>query len=339
LVVDRAFPGATCVVARRGNIVVDVAIGKTAYDGGEPVTAATCYDLASLTKVCATTPAVLKLAAAKQLSLDDPVQRWVPAFAGAHKERVTIRHLLAHGGGVAAHAPFFKTLSGKDAIVAAAAAADLAGEPGKFVRYSDLGFVLLMAVVERASGEPFEQFVQREVWAPLGMTNATFVPTSGAPLAGAAPTEVDDDPAGLKRGLVRGFVHDENAFAMGGVSGHAGMFATAEDVLRLGVAMMSGGRGVLPRSLVDAAIVPANVGGDTSRGLGFQLLADGSWGGTVVPAGTFGHTGFTGTSLWCCPRHDLCVVLLTNRVHPTRANDRITAVRRAVHDAVLASVR
>ncbi len=338
-VADRAFPGAVCVVARRGNVVAEVAVGQTAYDGGAPVTAATRYDLASLTKVCATTPAVLKLVAAGKLSLDDPVQKWVPAFIGTGKERVTVRHLLAHHAGLPAYERYYRTLSGKDAIVAAAAAEGLMSEPGSGVRYSDLGFVLLGAVVEQAAGEPFAAFVQREVWAPLGVQGATFAPIAAEPLRDAAPTELDERPDGLRRGIVRGFVHDENAFAMGGISGHAGMFGTADDVLRLGVAFLAGGRGVLPRALVDAARAPAGIGGDATRGLGFQLLADGSWGGTNVPAGTFGHTGFTGTSLWCCPRFDLCVALLTNRVHPTRVNGRIAAVRRAVHDAVLQALR
>jgi CubicO group peptidase (beta-lactamase class C family) len=123
------------------------------------------------------------------------------------------------------------------------------------------------------------------------------------------------------------------------VSGHAGLFATADDVLRLGVAMLAGGRGVLPRDLVAAASSPSGIGGDTTRGLGFQRLAGVGWAGTNAPPDAFGHTGFTGTSLWCDPRTDLCVVLLTNRVHPTRVNNRITAVRRAVHDAVLAALR
>jgi beta-glucosidase-like glycosyl hydrolase/CubicO group peptidase (beta-lactamase class C family) len=335
-VADRAFPGAVCMVARRGCIVAQVAVGKLSYDeGAADVRASTRFDLASLTKVCATTPAILRLVADGTLSLDDPVQKWVPAFTGIGKDRVTIRHLLAHNGGLPAYERYYRTLAGKDAIVAAAAAEPLMSEPGSGVTYSDLGFVLLMAVVEKASGEPFALFVQREVFDRLVMTRACFAWTDAPPLADAAPTERDEQ----RGGVVRGYVHDENAFAMGGVSGHAGMFATAKDVLRYGVAMLSGGRGVLPRDLVEQAIHPAGIGGDTTRGLGFQMLTSGSWAGTNVPPDTFGHTGFTGTSLWCDPRHDLCVVLLTNRVHPTRVNNKITAVRRALHDAVLAALR
>lgn len=335
-VADRAFPGAVCCVARHGVVAARVAVGRLGYDAAEPaVTLGTPFDLASLTKVCATTPAVLRLVAAGRVSLDDPVAKWVPAFTGTGKEKVTIRHLLAHNGGLPAYERYYRTLSGKAAIVQAAAQEGLMYEPGTGPTYSDLGFVLLMAVVEAASGERFDAFVQREVLGPFGMSGARWAPTGGPPVPGAAPTERDD----ARGGVVRGYVHDENAFAMGGISGHAGLFATGADVLAYGMALLEGGRGVLPRELVDRATRPAGFGDDPKRGLGYELLSPGSWAGTAVSPGAFGHTGFTGTTLWCDPRLDLCVVLLTNRVHPTRVNNRIQAVRRAVHDLVQASLR
>jgi CubicO group peptidase (beta-lactamase class C family) len=334
-VAERAFPGAICLVARGGELVAEVAVGRLGYAADDaPVASDTLWDLASLTKVCATTPAVLRLVAAGKLSLDEPVQNWLPQFTGTGKELVTVRHLLAHNSGLPAYERYYRTLKGKAAIVRAATAEALMSEPGAGVTYSDLGFVLLMAIVETCSGETFAAFAQREVFDAFGMTRARFVPTDGPPAA-AAPTEED----GSRGGIVRGFVHDENAFAMGGMSGHAGLFATAHDVLRFGVAMLAGGRSVLPRELVAMATRPAGFGDDTTRGLGFQLLASGGYGGTTVPAGTFGHTGFTGTSLWCDPQHDLCVVLLSNRVHPTRVNNKILGVRRTVHDLVLGSLR
>ena len=332
---DKAFPGAVCVVARRGAVVAEVAVGAHDFaPDAAAVTPDTRYDLASLTKVCATTPAVLRLVAAGKLSLADPVQKWLPAFVGTGKDKVTVRHLLAHQAGLPAYERYYKTTQGKAAIIAAACAEPLMGEPGGNVVYSDLGFVLLMAIVEACSGEDFAAFAQREVFAPLGMASAAFHATAGAAGA-AAPTE--EDPA--RGGVLRGFVHDENAFAMGGVSGHAGMFANAMDVARRGVALLAGGRDWLPRGVASLVGEPTGIGEDRTRAIGFQLLADGGYGGTKVAPGTFGHTGFTGTSLWCDPRHDLCVVLLTNRVHPTRVNNKIHAVRRAVHDAVLQSVR
>jgi beta-N-acetylhexosaminidase len=335
-ITDGAFPGAVCLVARHGFVLAEVAVGKvSAAADAAPVTTKTPFDLASLTKVCATTPAVLQLVAAGKLSLDDPVAKWVPAFAGVGKANVTVRHLLAHQAGLPAYERYYRTLAGKDAIVAAAAAEGLMYEPGTGPTYSDLGFVLLMAVVEAASGQPFAAFTQQQVFRPLHMRSARWVPTGGPALAGAAATELDE----RRGGVVQGFVHDENAFAMGGVSGHAGLFATGLCVLEFGCAMLAGGKRVLPRALVEQAVAPSGFGGDTTRGLGFQRLAGGSWAGTEVSPGTFGHTGFTGTSLWCDPRLDLCVVLLTNRVHPTRVNNRITAVRRALHDLVRGAVR
>jgi beta-N-acetylhexosaminidase len=328
-----AFPGAVCLVARGGRKLVELAVGAESDVADAPAMALdTPFDLASLTKVCATMPTVLRLCAADKLSLDDPVAK--PTFVGTGKERVTVRHLLAHQGGLPAYERFYKSLSGRDAILAAAVAEDLMHEPGAGPTYSDVGFLLLMAVVEACSGERFEAVVAREVLQPFGLLGARFVPTEGSPLTAAAPTERD-----ARRGLVHGFVHDENAFAMGGIAGHAGLFATAADVLEFGLTWLGGGRGLLPRELVELAQAGSGIGGDQHRGLGFQRPVAGSWAGTKVPAGTFGHTGFTGTSLWCCPRHDLCVVLLTNRVHPTRVNNKITGVRTALHDLVLAAVR
>ncbi|MBK8101316.1 MAG: serine hydrolase [Planctomycetes bacterium] len=330
---QRVFPGAVCVVARHGVVIAQVAVGRHDYDAkSAAVTLDTPWDLASLTKVCATTPAVLRAAAAGKLALDDPVQKWLPAFVGVGKERVTIRHLLAHAGGLPAYERYYRTIQGRDAIVAAAAAEGLMTEPGSTMTYSDLGFVLLMAVVERATGQPFADYVAQEVFAPLGMAGARFAPTAGAPLA-APPTE--NDPA--RGGIVRGFVHDENAFAMGGISGHAGMFGTAFDVARVGVAFLGCGRGFLPSALAQQAVAPAGLVPGSTRALGFDRLQSGGFGGTSVPAGAFGHTGFTGTSLWCDPGSGVGVVLLTNRVHPTRVNSGIAAVRQAVHDAVLAA--
>jgi CubicO group peptidase (beta-lactamase class C family) len=168
----------------------------------------------------------------------------------------------------------------------------------------------------------------------LSLPHACFAPTIAAPID-AAPTERDND----RGGIMRGYVHDENAYAMGGVSGHAGMFAGAYGVRWYGDRLLHGAQNRLSRDLITLATKPAGITKDQTRGLGFQLLKSGTWAGTDVPDGTFGHTGFTGTSLWCCPRYDVCVVLLTNRVHPTRVNNKITAVRRAVHDIVLDSLR
>jgi beta-glucosidase-like glycosyl hydrolase/CubicO group peptidase (beta-lactamase class C family) len=329
-VADGATPGAVCMVAKNGVLIAKAAVGRESYASDSPsVRLDTAYDLASLTKVCATTPSILALVKAGKLSFDDPVQKWVPEFVGAGKERVTVRHLMAHQGGLASYVRYFRTLKGKRAIVSAAAKEGLMSEPGKAVRYSDLGFILLMAVVEAASGKPFEEVVSLSAF-PL----ATGFASTSEDAIDAAPTELDTQ----RGGVMRGYVHDENAYAMGGVSGHAGLFATAAEVLTYGTRLLAGGEPWLSSELIELATKPAGISEDVTRGLGFQLLQSGGWAGSVVPRGTFGHTGFTGTSLWCCPEVDTCVVLLTNRVHPTRVNNQITAVRRDVHDIVLGSL-
>lgn len=319
---ERVFPGAVCLVARRGERVAEVAVGRESYDDGAAVvTPQTLYDLASLTKVCATLPAVLRLAALGKLSLDDPIGKWLPTFTGGGKEQATVFELAHHLAGTVGWRPFFRAAKGRDAVLAAAVAEPLlAGGPGTQCVYSDVGYLLLGATVEAVSGESLATYAEREVFAPLGMTGARFAPTDAPPLA-AAPTEADK----TRGGVVRGHVHDENAFAMGGLAGHAGVFATGDDVLRLGIAWLAGGRGVLPRDLVRqslehlALLTHRGNAADADRGILF--------------------TGFTGTSLWCDPRADLCVVLLTNRVHPDRGDTRITTVRADLHELVRRALR
>lgn len=331
---QRVTPGAVCLVARRGAVVAEVAVGKETYDAdAKSVTLSTRYDLASLTKVCATTPAVLALVSRGALSLDDLVQKWLPEFQGVGKERVTVRHLLAHTAGLPAYERYYRTLSGRDAIVAAAAREGLMTEPGARVVYSDLGLILTMAIVERCSGQSFESFCHDAVFAMLAMDGAMFVPAAAAPIDAAA-TEQNDE----RGGLVRGRVHDENAFAMGGVSGHAGLFGAARDVGKLGTAMLARGRGAIAEPVVAAMLTQQTQVG-SNRFVGFDVLEKGGIGGAHVADGSFGHTGFTGTSLLCDPSRDLCVVLLTNRVHPTRVNDAIKGLRQRVHDRVLGALR
>ncbi len=325
-----AFPGAVALVARRGQVVVETAVGSESYAAdAPPVTVGARFDLASLTKVCATTPATLRLVDRGALQLDQPVHELVESFGGEDKRAVTVRHLLTHSAGLMAHQHFWEEHEGAGAIVEAAAGRPLEAAPGSRERYSDLGLILLMACVERAAGAPFEQVVRDEVLQPLGMQGAVFS-HSGQPID-AVPTEA----CAWRGRVVRGEVHDENAFAMGGVSGHAGLFGTARDVARVGVAFLSGGRGWLSPALTRHATRRAGLVEGSSRALGWDTYVPGGAGGHLLSADAFGHTGFTGTSIWCDPRTDLCLVLLTNRVHPTRDNPQITSVRQAFADTVV----
>ncbi|MEZ5962854.1 MAG: glycoside hydrolase family 3 N-terminal domain-containing protein [Planctomycetota bacterium] len=334
-VADHAFPGAVCAVARRGTVVATVAVGRETYAADAPaVRADSKFDLASLTKVCATLPATLRLCAAGKLSLDTRVAELLPDFVGPGKDRVTVRHLLTHSAGLVSWLPLFRTCEGKEAVVRAAIDEGLRTEPGTDTVYSDLGLILLMACLERASGRDFGALVRDEVFAPLGMAHAGFG-VAGTEIAGAVPTEA----CKWRSRVLRGEVHDENAFAMGGTSGHAGLFATADDVLRVGCVFLAGGCGYLPPALAQVAIQRAELPPGSSRALGWDTFVAGGSGGSKLGANAFGHTGFTGTSIWCDPATDLCVVLLSNRVHPTRVNAKIKEVRRRLHDLVVGDLR
>ena len=334
---DKVFPGAVLAITRGGEPVLEMAVGTHTYeDGAREMAVEDPFDLASLSKVCATTPVALQLIEQGRLSLTDKVADFVPAFTGDRKDEITIEHLLTHTGGLAAHKPFWNSAEGYGAVLQAVAETPMdrtdAGEvvePGTRYRYSDLGMILLMACLERAGGKGFDQLAQALVFDRLGMTGAGYVLTE-EPALDAVPTELDPE----RGGVMKGRVHDENAFAMGGVSGHAGLFGTADDVLRAGHLFLGDGLDLLDSRTTRMATHRAGPLRSTStRGLGWDTAKSGWW-GSNPPYEVFGHTGFTGTSLWCDPVTGTAVVLLTNRVHPTRENSRITPVRRAVHDIV-----
>ncbi len=326
----KAFPGAALVVLRHGAVISEIVAGRETYaDTAPAVTPNTVYDLASLTKVVATTAVALRLIARGDLDLDTPVQRLVPEFTGQDKERVTVRHLLTHSSGLPGYVKLFERMTGRDALVQASAQLALTQPPGTKTVYSDHGMILLMASLEAAGKQPFAALVQQEVCLPLGMRSARFAPT-GTPIP-APPTE----ECPWRKILVQGQVHDENAYAMGGVSGHAGLFATALDVAKVGDALLGGGKGWLPRALCVQATTRQGLVHDSSRALGWDTFAAGRSGGSLLSPHAFGHTGFTGTSIWCDPERDLVIVLLTNRVHPTRDNHQIDAIRREIADLVV----
>ncbi len=331
---EGAFPGAVLAVGHRGALVHLKPYGRLSYDQEAPsVRADTIYDLASLTKVIATTTMAMILVDQERLDLDAPVQDFLPRFAGAGKEAVTVRHLLTHSSGVDWWAPLFEDTRGKADYVERIEAMDLVYEPGSRSKYSDLGLILLGEILERVAGESLDAFVGRRVFEPRGMADTRFRP--GAELvARIAPTERD----AWRGRVVHGEVHDENAFALGGVAPHAGLFGTAPDLARFAQMIVNGGvlehRRIVSRTTVEAFTRRAGVP-DSSRALGWDTKsAEGSSAGTLFSPSSFGHTGFTGTSIWIDPERQLFVILLTNRVHPTRDNKLIRKVRPAVADAV-----
>ncbi|MFE9964771.1 serine hydrolase domain-containing protein [Streptomyces sp. NPDC005525] len=325
-------PGAVLITGRGAHGPVRTAAFGTTAEGpsGRPVTADTVFDLASLTKVVATTPAVLRLADTGALRLDDPVRRHLPGFTGAGKSEVTIRHLLSHSSGLPPHRDFWQLPGDPADRVAAVLAEPLDHLPGTVVNYSDLGFILLGEIVATVAGQQLDTAVRELVLDPLGLTATRYLP----PADWRAVTAATEAPPGGEP--KRGVVHDENAESLGGVAGHAGLFGTAPDLAHYLRAGWLTDESPLSARTRSEALSLQTVGLDGARGLGWALPGD-VWDHMSPhwPATGAGHTGFTGTSLALDPVTGIWVVLLTNAVHYGRGA-RAKELRRAVHAAVAA---
>ena len=336
----KAMPGAVVVVGRGDQVLYEKAFGQRAVAPlAEPMTLDTVFDLASLTKVVATTTAVMQLVERGQLRLTDPVAAWVPGFERYGKGGVTIRHLLTHVSGLRPDVDLGDPWKGYDAAIELAKDEVLQSPPGERFVYSDINFFLLGHIVGRVSGEPLERYTARHVFAPLGMTDTGFLPPIER-IGRIAPTErcrfLDAWPCTAPgEEPLRGVVHDPTARRMGGVAGHAGLFSTARDLTRF-VRMLLGGGAVGPRRVlapltVAKMIAPATPAGmAASRGLGWDVDTNFSGNrGELMPLGSFGHTGFTGTSIWADPRTKLFVIFLSSRLHPDGVGE-VGAVRARV---------
>ncbi|HEX9582223.1 MAG TPA: serine hydrolase domain-containing protein [Gemmatimonadales bacterium] len=333
---DSAFPGAVAVVGTRDGVLVERAAGHLDWAPSDPVDAMTLWDLASLTKVVGLTTAVMQLVEQHAIDLDGPVARYLPEFRGAGKERVTVRHLLSHSAGLPAWRPLYQEAPDSDSALGLVFATPLDTAPGARMVYSDLGAILLGQMVHRVSGERFDRYVETRILAPLRMRETMFRPPP-ALRARVAPTEFDP----WRGRQVRGEVHDENAFALGGVSSHAGLFSTARDLTRFARMLLAGGtlEGVsIVRPETIAAFTKVQDPSLSHRALGWETANGTNSGGHLLSSRAFGHTGFTGTSLWIDPANNLFILLLSNRVNPTRERRGIFAVRVALADAVLSIV-
>jgi beta-N-acetylhexosaminidase len=339
-----AAPGAVLAVSYRGSRF-SYGTGKLALDDPTRPDGRSVYDLASLTKVVATTTLAMLAVSEGKLALDAPVQRYLPAFRGAGKAKVTVRHLLTHSSGLRADSPLWRQTPNADSALGFVNAMPLDTTPGARMVYSDMGAIVLGEVIERVYGDKLDRLAERRIFGPLGMSATRFRPPE-AWLPRIAPTEYD---TAWRKRVVRGEVHDEKAAWLGGVAGHAGLFGSAEDLLKFGEWLLETGRRddgttgkVLPTSR--PPVLPSvlrdftqrqNVVPGSSRALGWDTPAPGNSAGTRLDPNSFGHTGFTGTSLWIDPSRELVIVLLTNRVHPTRNNPRIGPLRIAVADRVV----
>lgn len=332
---DSVFPGAQLVIIRDNTIILQKCYGRLTYDPGSPlVDDSTLYDLASLTKVVATTPAVMKLCDEGLLGLDDTASALLPGLGPGARGGTTIRQLLLHRGGFPPFRKLWELAATPTAAFDSAIATPLVASPGDTTIYSDLGMIALGRIVQRLARTTLDEFVREEFYKPLGMHLTFFNPPS-ALRSRAAPTELDTS---WRKTLVCGSVHDENAFLMGGVSGHAGLFSTAADLARYVAMLMNGGvyRGVeyLSAGTVREFLEDRTPGQE--RWLGWDMKSEeGSSAGSLFSTSSYGHTGFTGTSIWVDPDRRLAVILLTNRLYPTRANTRIIRFRPLLHDAIV----
>jgi CubicO group peptidase (beta-lactamase class C family) len=334
-VASHAFPAATIEVGRADGVAWQHAFGRLTYAEEAPAaTASTIFDLASLTKVVATATLTMRAIESGALHLDQRVAVLLPAWRGTDRETVTIRDLLEHASGLTAYLPFFRDHQGRAEFERAICTLPLEYAPRTQSIYSDLGFMLLGFILEDVAGAPLaEQF--EEIARGFGVQAEeplTFNPPRDW-RARTAPTELD-----LWRGrLLQGEVHDENTWALGGTAGHAGLFGTAAATGAFARAVLRGLRGTesiaRPDSIARFATKSSVAG--SSRALAWDTMLPTSSCGTRLSPRAIGHTGFTGTSLWIDPELDLYVVFLTNRVHPTRENNQIQAVRRHVHDTVV----
>jgi uncharacterized protein YbbC (DUF1343 family)/beta-glucosidase-like glycosyl hydrolase len=332
---QKAFPGAVVAVGHKGRLAYLKGYGHLTYaDDAPEVTTQTIYDLASVTKVVATTTAAMILVDEGWLDLDKPVVDFLPGFQGEGKEKVTVRDLLTHSSGLTSGGALYKEASGWEDFVFRIQGMDLEYEPGSKSVYSDYGMILMGEVVQRVAGEPLAEFVKRRVFEPLGMADTGYLPAAEK-LPRIAPTE--DDP--WRGYVVRGEVHDENAHAMGGIAPHAGLFSTAGDLARYAQMIVNGGvfehRRIISRRVVEGFSRRSEVPG-SERAIGWDTKSpERSSAGRFFSPKSFGHLGYTGTSLWIDPDRELFLILLTNRVHPTRENILIRKARPAVADAVV----
>ena len=307
------YPGASVVVGRKGYAVVKRGYGALTW-GGAAVDEHSIYDIASLTKVVGTTSAIMVLYDEGKIDLDAPVRSYLPAFTGGAKDRVTVRHLLTHRSGLPAGRELWRSASSPAEARRQVIETPVYCRPGDCYEYSDIGADVLGFVAEAVSGRQLDVFLQERVFGPLGMNDTGFRP-SAALRSRIAPTEIAP-PRGYP---VRGEVHDENAFALGGVAGHAGLFSTAADLSIYAQMLLNGGEYNGVRVIADSTVRRFTARAAGTRALGWDTCAQKGSCGSLMGARAFGHTGFTGTSIWLDPERDMFVLLLTNRVHAARA--------------------
>ena len=340
-VAEKIFPGGVLLVSKDGKILFFNAYGVAHLSSRTPVTTETIFDLASLTKPLATTLAVMRLVQQNQIKLEQQLGELLPEFEHNDKAGVKLKHLLYHNSGLPDYRPYYKALSGvaedsrRSALRMHLVQEALVNPIGQTVLYSDLGFMILAWVVERVDGRRLDHFVADEIYQPLGLNHLFFISNDVKNNKGPfAATE----NCSWRQKVLEGQVHDENAYAVGGVEGHAGLFGTAEDIHRLLVELLYAYYGRTRSGLFHQDLLHQffeRLPG-TDKALGFDMPSlTGSSCGRGFSQNSVGHLGFTGTSFWIDLEQAVIVILLTNRVHPTRDNERIKEFRPKLHDTVM----
>ncbi len=333
-----AFPGAALLINLDGKTIYKKGFGKFTYDSDAPIVkTSTIYDLASLTKVIATTTAAMICIDKKYFKLDDKVEKYISEFGTDGKENVTIRNLLLHNSGLTAWKKFYDKTLTKNQILSDIYSSKLEYKTGSKTVYSDLGMIILGKVIEKVANTTLDKFCKKEIFEPLGMNNTYFNPPDSVKYR-IPPTENDTY---WRDRLIKGEVHDETASLLGGVSGHAGLFSNVEDIKKFLLMILS--KGVYQdKRIINSATVEQftkKQSNESSRALGWDTKSEtGSSAGNLFSENAFGHTGFTGTSIWVDPARNLFVVFLTNRVYPSRENNKLLSIRPELHNAVIRAI-
>jgi CubicO group peptidase (beta-lactamase class C family) len=331
---QKAFPGAATAVTHGGKLVALKALGRFTFDvTSPPVEAESIFDLASLTKVVATTSMAMILYERGLLDLEMPVVTILPEFRSedSRRKEIILRQLMAHSSGLPWYERLFLRTHSRDELLREAFAVPLKHDPGARAEYSDVGFILLGVTLERIAGEPLDRFCQREIFGPLGMSHTSYNPPASS--RSKIPPTVDDQT--FRKRIIQGEVQDENASVMGGVAPHAGLFATPSDLAIFAQAILNGGALILRRETLSFFTRREQSPAGTSRALGWDTPSKPSQSGKYFSPSSFGHLGYTGTSLWIDPERDVSITLLTNRTWPDCSNWAIKEVRPAFHDAVM----
>jgi serine-type D-Ala-D-Ala carboxypeptidase len=337
-IAEHAFPGAVFAITVRGEILATDSLGRLTYDQHSPeVRPETVFDLASLTKVLATTAMAMKLYEAQRLTLDQKIAEIVPEFlaggpgANVRRSQITLRMLLAHSSGLPAYVRLFEGAASREELLSAAYCVPLEADPDTRAEYSDIGFIILGEALSRISGQALNVFCKREIFEPLGMEYTTYLPPKE--WREEIPPTLDDKD--FRRRVIQGEVHDENASVMGGIAGHAGVFSSVEDVSKFALSMLGFAPKLFRQETIRLFTQQQTIPAGTSRALGWDTPSSPSQSGKHFSPHSFGHLGYTGTSLWIDAERKISIALLTNRSWPDARNQVIKQVRPAFYDAVM----